>query len=177
VQLANFMKPDENPSESYWAELREAQTMTLKLPNTGMASAIDIGETNDIHPRNKQEVGRRLSLNALKIAYGKNLVHQGPMVSAVDFRDSKAVVSFSDTGNGLMVKDRYGYVNGFALAGADKKYYWAQARIIGSHQVEVLCDQVPEPVSVRYGWANNPDDLNLTNSEGLPANPFRNGEK
>lgn len=176
VQLANFTKPDVKPSESQWAELREAQTMTLKLPNTGMASAIDIGEANDIHPRNKQEVGHRLSLNALKIAYEKNLVHQGPMFSAVDFRAGKAVVSFSDTGNGLVVKDRYGYVNGFALAGADRKYYWAQARIIGLNQVEVFCDQVTEPVSVRYGWANNPDDLNLYNSEGLPANPFRKGE-
>ncbi|HBL74765.1 MAG: hypothetical protein A2W90_15115 [Bacteroidetes bacterium GWF2_42_66] len=176
VQLANFMKPDEQPSESRWAELREAQTMTLKLPNTGMASAIDIGEANDIHPRNKQEVSCRLSLNALKIAYGKNLVHQGPMFSAIDFRDGKAVVSFSDTGNGLVVKDRYGYIKGFALAGSDKKYYWAQARIVTSHQVEVFCDQVPEPVSVRYGWANNPDDLNLYNSEGLPANPFRQGK-
>ncbi len=173
VQLANFMKPAQQPSESKWAELREAQTMTLKLPNTGMASAIDIGDANDIHPRNKQEVGRRLALNALKVTYGKDMVSQGPMYSSVEFKNSKAIISFTNTGSGLMVKDPYGYVKGFAIAGADKKFYWAPARIIGNNQVEVISEEVPVPSAVRYGWADNPHDVNLYNREGLPANPFR----
>lgn len=173
VQLANFMKPAQQPSESKWAELREAQTMTLKLPHTGMASAIDIGDANDIHPRNKQEVGRRLALNALKITYGKDLISQGPMYSSVEFKNSKAIISFTNTGSGLMVKDPYGYVKGFVIAGADKKFYWAPARITGNNQVEVISEEVPVPSAVRYGWADNPHDVNLYNKEGLPANPFR----
>ena len=173
VQLANFLKPDEEPSESTWAELREAQTMTLKLPNTGMASAIDIGDANDIHPKNKQDVGKRLALNALKLTYGKDIVYQGPMFSKVEFNNGKAVVSFSNTGGGLMAKDRYGYVKGFALAGADKKFYWARAQIINKTQVEVSCDKVSAPKEIRYGWADNPGDVNLYNNECLPANPFR----
>ncbi len=176
VQLANYMKPDSIPSESGWAELREAQTMTLSLPNTGMAVAIDIGEANDIHPRNKQDVGKRLSLNALKIAYGKDVVHSGPQFSKVDFAGNKAIVTFDHTGSGLMVKDRYGYVKGFTLAGADRKHHWAKAQIVGNNQVEVWADSVPNPVEVRYGWANNPDDVNLYNKEGLPAIPFRSRE-
>ncbi len=173
VQLANYKKPADEPGESTWAELREAQTMTLKLPKTGMASAIDIGEANDIHPRNKQDVGKRLALNALKIEYGKDVVHQGPMFSSVKFIEGKAYVTFDCTGSGLKVNDRYGYINGFTIAGADGKFYWAKARIASVNQVEVYSDEVPEPVAVRYGWADNPDDLNLYNKEGLPANPFR----
>ena len=173
VQLANFMKPVQQPSESNWAELREAQTMTLKLPNTGMASAIDIGDANDIHPKNKQDVGLRLALNALKITYGKNLVYQGPLYSSVEFKSGKASILFTNTGSGLMVKDRYGYLKGFAIAGADKKFHWAQARITGTNQVEVFSEEVSNPSAVRYGWADNPDDINLYNKEGLPANPFR----
>ncbi len=173
VQLANFMKPVQQPSESNWAELREAQTMTLKLPNTGMASAIDIGDANDIHPKDKQDVGLRLALNALKITYGKNLVNQGPMYSSAEFKDGKAFILFTNTGSGLMVKDHYGYLKGFAIAGADKKFHWAQARITGNNKVEVFCEEVPDPSAVRYGWADNPEDINLYNKEGLPANPFR----
>ncbi len=173
VQLANFMKASEQPSESEWAELREAQTMTLKLPNTGMASAIDIGNADDIHPKNKQEVGRRLALNALKITYGKDIVSQGPLYSNVEFKNGKALVSFTQTGSGLEIKDRYGYLKGFAIAGADGKFYWAKAQIVSNNQVEVFSNEVSAPKAVRYGWANNPDDVNLYNKEGLPANPFR----
>jgi sialate O-acetylesterase len=173
VSLANFMAPPKEPGESDWAELREAQTKTLSLPNTGMALAIDIGEANDIHPRNKQDVGKRLALNAFKIAYGKDVVHSGPMYDSVEFKDGKAYVSFTETGSGLEVKDRYGYLKGFTIAGPDRKFHWAKAELVNDETLVVYSEEVPNPVSVRYGWANNPDDVNLYNREGLPANPFR----
>lgn len=173
VQLANYMKPTELPSESTWAELREAQTMALELPNTGMASTIDIGNADDIHPRNKQDVGKRLALNALKVAYGQNVVNSGPMFQSVEFKDGKAYITFKEVGSGLAVKDKYGYVKAFTMAGADRKFYWAKARIINKNTVEVSSGYVPNPVAVRFGWADNPDDLNLYNLEELPAVPFR----
>lgn len=173
VSLANYMQPEEIPGESNWAELREAQTMTLSLPNTGMALAIDIGEANDIHPRNKQDVGLRLALNARKIAYGMDVVHSGPIFESAAYHNGKAVITFSQTGSGLTARDRYGYVKGFAVAGNDGKFHWAKAAIISHNQVEVWSDQVSQPAAVRYGWADNPDDINLYNREGLPANPFR----
>lgn len=177
VSLANFGKPQEIPGESSWAELREAQAKALALPNTGMALAIDIGEADDIHPRNKQEVGYRLSLHAMKIAYGKETEADGPMFISAEFRENKAVVTFTHAGEGLMAHDRYGYVKGFTLAGADNVFHWAQARIISKDQVEVFSEAVPAPVAVRYGWADNPDDVNLYNSAGLPANPFRSRDE
>ncbi len=173
VQLANYMKPTQNPVDSEWAELREAQTKTLKLPNTGMASAIDIGEADDIHPTNKQDVGKRLALNAFKIAYSKDLVYTGPTFESVEYKDGKAYITFSETGSGLAVKDKYGYVKAFAVAGADKEFHWAKAEIINSNTVVVYSYAVSNPVAVRFGWADNPDDLNLYNLELLPANPFR----
>jgi sialate O-acetylesterase len=173
VSLANFNPPVETPGESNWAELREAQTKTLALPNTGMALAIDIGEANDIHPKNKQDVGSRLALNALKIAYNKDVVHSGPMYKSVEFKDGKAYITFSETGSGLKANDKYGYLKGFTIAGPNKKFIWAKAEIIDSRTVVVYSESVTNPISVRYGWANNPDDVNLYNAEGLPANPFR----
>ncbi|WP_167619015.1 sialate O-acetylesterase [Maribellus sediminis] len=173
VQLANYMKPTQKPAESAWAELREAQTMTLDLSNTGMASAIDIGEANDIHPRNKQDVGERLALNAFKVAYNKDIVYTGPTYESVEFKDGKAYITFTNTGDGLAVKDKYGYVKAFAIAGADKVFHWAKAEIINPTTVVVQSYAVKDPVAVRFGWADNPDDLNLYNLEELPANPFR----
>lgn len=173
VQLANFMAPDEQPAESAWAELREAQTRALELPATGMASAIDIGEAGDIHPRNKQDVGKRLALNALKVAYDEDVVNMGPLYDRMETKGSKVLIHFKDTGSGLTVKSKYGYVNAFAIAGADQHFYWAQARIVGDNTVEVWADEVAAPVAVRFGWGNNPDDFNLYNKAGLPANPFR----
>jgi sialate O-acetylesterase len=173
VSLANFMEPPKEPGESDWAELREAQTKTLSLPNTGMALAIDIGEADDIHPRNKQDVAKRLALNAFKMAYEKNVVHSGPMYDSVEFKDGKAYISFSETGSGLEVKDRYGYLKGFTVAGPDRKFHWAKAELVDNKTVVVYSEEISNPVSVRYGWANNPDDVNLYNKEGLPANPFR----
>ncbi|NJN26749.1 MAG: sialate O-acetylesterase [Cyclobacteriaceae bacterium] len=172
VQLANFMAPSVQPEQSAWAELREAQSLTLSLPNTGMATAIDIGEANDIHPRNKQEVGRRLALNAIRVAYHQDVVASGPSYNAMQIEGNRAMISFDHIGSGLYLKDKYGYVNGFAIAGRDKVFRWARAQIMGD-QVMVWSDMVAEPVAVRYAWGNNPDDVNLYNLEGLPAVPFR----
>ncbi|MGM0620010.1 MAG: sialate O-acetylesterase [Bacteroidota bacterium] len=173
VSLANYMQPQEKPAESSWAELREAQTMTLSLPNTGMALAIDIGEADDIHPKNKQDVGKRLALDAFKITYNRDVVNSGPMYKSVDFKNGKALVTFSEIGSGLKIIDKYGYIKGFSIAGPDKKFHWAKAELTNENTVAVYSDEVPNPVAVRYGWADNPEDVNLYNKEGLPANPFR----
>ena len=173
VQLANFMPADSLPSESTWAELREAQSMTLSLPKTGMASAIDIGDALDIHPKDKQTVGKRLALSALKVAYNQNVENLGPVYKDIKITGNKAEITFSHVAAGLMAKDKYGYVKGFTVAGADHKFVWAKATITGTNTVVVSSPDVAEPVAVRYGWANNPDDANLYNSEGLPTDPFR----
>jgi sialate O-acetylesterase len=172
VQLANFRAPKEEPGESDWAELREAQCMALELPATGMAVAIDIGEADDIHPRNKQDVGKRLALSALKIAYGKELVHSGPVFREMAVEGQKVILHFDHSGSGLMVKDPYGYLKGFTVAGPDRIFYWARAEL-KDDKVIVYADKVNDPVAVRYGWADNPHDVNLYNLEGLPASPFR----
>jgi len=176
VQLANFMQPKDPPTESTWAELREAQTMTLSLPATGMATIIDIGEADDIHPRNKQDVGKRLALSAYRIAYGKDIVYTGPTYESMKVEGNKVYIKLSNTGSGLEVRDPYGYLKGFTVAGKDKKFYWAKAQKIDDNTVVVHSDKVSTPVAVRYGWADNPHDLNLYNKEGLPANPFRTDE-
>ena len=172
VQLANYMAPPVEPGESAWAELREAQSMALSLDKTGMAVTIDIGEADNIHPRNKQEVGRRLALSALKVAYGWDVVYSGPVFREMRVEGSRAVLSFDPVGSGLLCRDRYGYLKGFAMAGPDRVFHWAKAHIEGD-KVWVYCDEVSNPVAVRYAWADNPDDANLYNREGLPASPFR----
>jgi len=173
VQLANFMKPDSIPVESTWAELREAQTMTLSLPKTGMASAIDIGDALDIHPKDKQTVGKRLALSALNIAYHQNIENMGAVYNQMKITGNKVEITFDHVGKGLNAKDKYGYVKGFTVAGADHKFFWAKASITGINTIVLSSPDVAEPVAVRYGWANNPDDIDLYNSEGLPADPFR----
>jgi len=175
VQLANFMDVNPTPVESEWAELREAQTKTLALPNTGMAVIIDIGEAKDIHPKNKQDVGYRLSLPALKNVYNKNIEYSGPLYKSQKIEGNKIRISFDHVGKGLVTKDKYGYLKGFTIAGGDKKFVWAKAYLDGN-DVIVYSDQVSQPVSVRYAWANNPDDANLYNQEGLPASPFRSDD-
>ena len=172
VQLANFMQPAALPAESGWAELREAQSMTLSLPKTGQAVIIDIGEAADIHPRNKQDVGCRLALAAEKVVYNKDIVYSGPVYQSMTIAGNKIILQFSNTGNGLVAKDKYGYLKGFAIAGADKHFVWAKAVIEGD-KVTVYSDAVNNPVAVRYAWADNPDDAGLYNKEGLPAVPFR----
>ncbi|MDZ7370753.1 MAG: sialate O-acetylesterase, partial [candidate division KSB1 bacterium] len=169
VQLANFKPTAPEPGDSDWAELREAQLMTLSLPNTGMAVAIDIGDAFDIHPKNKQEVGRRLALNALAKAYGRDIVYSGPIYKSMSFEGNKIRLKFDHVGSGLVAKGPK--LTGFAIAGTDKKFVWAEAEIEGE-TVLVWSPQVPDPAAVRYGWADNPN-CNLYNREGLPASPFR----
>jgi sialate O-acetylesterase len=170
VQLANFKKVQPLPAESDWAELREAQALTLSQPNTGMACSIDIGEGNDIHPKNKQEVGRRLALIANKMVYKQAGIASGPVYANFGKEGSRIRINFTNTGSGLLTKDGK-ELTGFAIAGKDKKFYWAKAIIEGDHVI-VSSDKVAEPVAVRYAWADNPE-CNLVNSEKLPATPFR----
>jgi sialate O-acetylesterase len=173
VQLANFMAADATPAESAWAELREAQTMTLSLPRTGQAVIIDIGEANDIHPRNKQDVGRRLALNAFHDTYGKEgIVWSGPTYSSASIDRGRATITLDTYGSELAVHNKYGYIEGFAIAGADRVFHWAQAHLTRDGKVVVWSRDVRQPVAVRYAWGNNPE-ANLFNAEGLPAAPFR----
>jgi len=170
VQLANFMQADQAPVESAWAELREAQQKTLALPNTGMATIIDIGEAKDIHPKNKQEVGRRLGLIALAKTYGQKINYSGPVYQLQKAEGKQITLTFSNTENGLKAGDG-AELKGFAIAGADKKFYWAKA-IIKGNQVVVSSSEVANPVAVRYAWGNNPV-CNLVSNDGLPGSPFR----
>ncbi len=169
VQLANFMEVLPEPSESNWAELREAQLKTLDFPNTGQAVTIDIGEADDIHPRNKQDVGKRLALAARHIAYGEDIVYSGPIYKSMQVEENQIVLSFDHIGSGLTAKGDK--LEGFAIAGNDRKFVWADAEIQGD-QILVSSPKVAEPAAVRYAWANNPE-CNLYNKEGLPASPFR----
>jgi sialate O-acetylesterase len=170
VQLPNYMQIRSEPSESQWAELREAQAMTLAQPNTGMACTIDVGEANTIHPKNKQEVGRRLALVAEHLVYKRGIVASGPTFRDFKIEGNQVRIRFSETGSGLTTRDNQP-LRGFAIAGSDKKFYWATARIEGN-EVIVSSDKVLNPVAVRYAWADNPV-CNLINKEGLPAVPFR----
>jgi len=171
VQLANFMEPKSEPAESNWAQLRESQRQTLSVPNTGMAVTIDLGEWNDIHPLNKKEVGLRLALAAQKVAYGdKKIVSSGPLYQSMKVEGRKIILTFSNTGSGLVAKGG-GELRYFAIAGADNKFVWAKARI-ENNKVIVWNENLLNPVTVRYAWADNPEGANLYNKEGLPASPF-----
>lgn len=175
VQLSSFIAGGGNSKKgSSWAELREAQAMTLNnMPQTGMAVTVDIGETNDIHPKNKQDVGKRLAANALHFTYQKNGSYRGPVYQVMHIKENKATLLFSQTGSGLMTKnDTYGYVKGFEIAGEDKIFYYARAFVDG-HRIVLEADEVKKPVAVRYGWADDASDANLYNKEGFPAEPFR----
>jgi sialate O-acetylesterase len=172
VQLPNFMDRQYVPSESQWAALREAQLQSLSIPKSGMAVAIDLGEWNDIHPDNKKDVGYRLAYAAQKVAYGDaTIVHSGPIYQSSTIDGNKIIVSFSNTGSGLISIDGEP-LSQFAIAGADKKFVWANARIEGN-KVIVWNDAITQPAFVRYAWADNPEDANLFNKEKLPASPFR----
>ncbi|AKD53893.1 sialate O-acetylesterase [Spirosoma radiotolerans] len=171
VQLPGFMDYSYQPTESSWAVLREAQLNSLTAPNTAMVVAIDLGEWNDIHPDNKKDVGERLALAAMKTAYKESLVYSGPLYQSATVDGNKVVVSFTNTGSGLITKDG-DELSEFALAGSDKKFVWAKARIADG-KVIVWSDEVPNPRYVRYAWADNPVNPNLYNKEGLPASPFR----
>ncbi len=183
VQLASFNAANgDSRRGSMWAELREAQTMTLQLPNTGMAVTADIGEPTDIHPKNKQDVGNRLAAEAMRVVYQKPDVNsgelareelsRGPMLEKMTPDGKRAVVTFRNASDGLLVKDKYGYLKGFEVAGADQKFYYAKAEVHGN-SVVVQCDSVTAPVAVRYGWADDNGEVNLYNKQGFPAVPFR----
>ena len=172
VQLPNYLAVKPDPSQSNWAELREAQLKTLLLPNTGMAVIYDLGEWNDIHPHRKKEVGSRLALAAQKIAYqDNNSVYSGPIYQSHQIKDNKIVISFTNIGSGLVANHNKS-LKYFAIAGADNQFVWANAKI-ESNKVVVWSSEIKNPVSVRYAWADNPDGANLYNKEGLPASPFR----
>jgi len=180
VQLANYMKRMDQPVDESWAWLREAQLMTLTAsPKTGQAVIIDIGDAGDIHPKNKQDAGLRLSLAAQKIAYGKDVVFSGPIYrpGSMKVEADKAVLRFDHVGGGMVAKGDK--LAGFAVAGEDRKIVWADATIAPSGSsgqagdtITVSSKEVSKPVAVRYAWANNPE-CNLYNKEGLPASPFR----
>tara|TARA_R110002050_G_scaffold106801_3_gene216892 strand:+ start:37942 stop:39882 length:1941 start_codon:yes stop_codon:yes gene_type:complete len=172
VQLANYMEEAKMPSESQWAELRQAQLNTLKLANTGMVVATDLGEWNDIHPLNKESVGQRLALNAQKLAYNENVVSSGPIFKSSEIKDSQIVIYFKQVGGGLMSNDGLA-LRHFQISGPDENFVWADAKIVGN-TVVVKNIEVANPTYVRYAWADNPFGANLYNKEGLPAAPFRN---
>ncbi len=175
VQLPNFMEAKSEPSESNWALLREAQLKTLSLPNTAMVVTIDIGEWSDIHPLNKKDVGKRLALAAQKVAYGDDeVVYSGPLYKSLTVEGNKIILTFTSIGTGLMKKGGE-QLKSFAICGTDKKFVWANARI-ERNKVAVWNDVIPDPVVVRYAWADNPEGANLYNKEGLPASPFRTDE-
>lgn len=173
VQLSSFGHDASANVGSAWAELREAQEKALELPSTGMAVTIDIGTADDIHPRNKQDVGKRLALSALSVAYGKDTLSKGPQLRNVTWEAASAVLIFDNVGEGLMAKDKFGYVRGFEIAGADKKFYYAQAQIIGAGQIVVYHPEGVKPIAIRYAWSDAPTDANVYNSKGLPAGSFR----
>jgi sialate O-acetylesterase len=170
VQLANHKQKQTTPVEDPVAELRETQLMTLRYPNTGMATAIDIGDPVDIHPRNKLDVGKRLYLAAKHVAYGDDIVYSGPMYESMEIEGNKIRITFSSVGGGLTINGGPG-IEGFTIAGTDRIFYWANAEIDGD-TVIVYSDRVDKPEAIRYGWAANPA-VNLYNKEGLPAVPFR----
>ena len=170
VQLANYMNRNEQPEATGWAALREAQLQTLSLPNTGMAVTIDIGEAKDIHPKNKQDVGGRLAKIALAQTYGQKLAYSGPVLKSGVAKGNQMVLSFTHAEGGLRASDG-GALKGFAVAGEDQKFHWADAKVQGD-QIVVSSAAVTKPVAVRYAWANNPE-CNLVNGAGLPASPFR----
>lgn len=187
VQLASFQNPTQDPAGGNgWAKLREAQTKTLTVPNTGMAVITDtvpLAQAGDIHPRNKYDVGSRLAQWALAKDYGqKSVVFSGPLFKALKVEGGKARLEFDSTGSGLMVgkkdgrapavEDKEGKLKRFAIAGADKKWFWADA-VIEKNTVVVSSPDVKEPVAVRFAFEMNPDGANLYNREGLPASPFR----
>ncbi len=172
VQLANYMAKTEQPVESNWAELRDAQLATLELKNTGMAVAIDIGEGDNIHPKNKQEVGRRLAVNALAMVYYREVEYASPRPLDAQIEDNKLRITLRNA-EGMKTTDGAA-PKGFAIAGEDHKFHWATAELAGDHII-LSSPEVPKPIAVRYAWANNPD-VNLVNGAGLPVSPFRSDD-
>lgn len=170
VQLPNIGKPVETYENNNWALLRESQLEVLKKPKTAMAITIDIGESDNIHPKNKQDVGKRLSIAALGVVYGKDIVYSGPIYDGMSIEGNRIRIKFKNTGKSLVAKDS-DLVKGFVIAGEDKNFVKANVKI-EKDSVVVWSENISKPVAVRYAWAGNPL-CNLYNSEGLPASPFR----
>lgn len=171
VQLPNYGTADMLPSESQWAQLREAQLDSLQIPGTAMVVAIDLGEWNDMHPLRKKDVGERLALAARSEAYGEEIISSGPIFKDMKIKDNRIAIEFFNTGSGLKAGNGK-ELKHFAIAGDDEIFKWAEARIEGN-TVVVWNDSISMPKAVRYAWADNPEAANLMNEEGLPASPFR----
>jgi sialate O-acetylesterase len=181
VQLANFQGPNNNPAGGGWGPVREGQRRALRIPDTGMAVTIDIGNARDIHPRNKQDVGERLARWALAKNYGKKIVYSGPLYKGMKKVGSRIRIEFDQVGSGLMIGRKEGLaptvqisnaeLARFAIQDASDKWHWAKAKIEGK-TVVVWHDDVKNPKHVRFGYESNPEGINLYNKEGLPASPF-----
>ena len=176
VQLATFNNPGNSNEGCGWAELREAQTMTLSLPNTGMCVTTDlVTNPKDIHPTNKQDVGKRLAALALNNLYSKNMICNGPVYKSMEIKNDQVILSFDNIGTGLYTPDKYGYIRGFEMAGKDQVFHYAKAFIKGN-TVVLFNEKVENPVAVHFGWMGDASDCNLFNKEGYPAVPFRTDE-
>jgi len=173
VQLPNYRDSKPEPADEPWSHLREAQRRTaLNTPDTGLIVTIDIGEAHDIHPQNKLDVGKRTARWALVDVYGRKMTKSGPMFRDAKISGSKIMLKFDEAGTGLRIRDG-DKLDEFAIAGADHKWFWANARIVGKNTLEVWSESVAQPLAVRYAFNNNPRHPNLTNESGLPATPFR----
>ncbi|MCF0064544.1 polysaccharide deacetylase family protein [Dyadobacter chenwenxiniae] len=173
VQLPNFQDIDFTPAESNMALLREAQNQALMLDNTAVTVTLDLGEWNDIHPLNKKDIGKRLALSARNLAYGeKNVIYRGPTLKSQRITRDKMLLTFDHVVDGIKSGDQEA-LRWFSLADNDKKFFWANARIVGKDQVELSSETVKTPKYARYAWQDNPEGINFYNSAGLPASPFR----
>ena len=172
VQLATFNTSGNSNEGCGWAELREAQTMTLSLPNTGMCVTTDVGNPTDVHPTNKQVVGKRLAAMALHDVYKKELVCSGPTFKSMETKGNQLILTFDNIGSGLVTPDKYGYIKGFEIAGKDQVFYYAKA-FIKDNSVILYSESVESPIAAHFGWSGDASDNNLFNKEGFPAVPFR----
>lgn len=173
VQLSSYNEFNgTSKNGSKWAELREAQTQTLQLPNTGMAVTTDIGNPADIHPTNKQDIGKRLAAIALNNVYNKKTIYSGPTYKSLEVKENQIILTFDNIGSGLSTSDNNATVKGFEIAGADKVFHSAKA-IIKDNKLIVFSENVLKPIAVHYGWADDASDANLYNAEQFPASPFR----
>ncbi|OCX54409.1 hypothetical protein BEL04_09170 [Mucilaginibacter sp. PPCGB 2223] len=170
VQLAGYHHPQKQPEGSYWAEVREAQDKTLSVKNTGMVTAFDVGDSSNVHPKNKQEVARRLVLLAEKNVYGLPVKADAPRYRSFEIKDNSVIIKLANPVGGLTAAKKIG---GFGIAGDDHNFYWADAEILSDTQIKVSSLLVPRPVAVRYAWEDDPAGANVYNSIGLPLFPFR----
>lgn len=174
IQLASMKDLDTQPTESDWAVLRESQTKTLSLPNTGEVISMDMGEARDIHYRNKQTIGNRLARLALVKDYGYKFASESPQFESMEIKEDKIIITFNNIDEGLYAYD-FETVKGFAISGEDKKFVWAKATIIDKNKIEISSDKISVPVAVRYAWSDNPE-ANLYDRNGMPVTGFRTDE-